>query len=520
MDKELGLALLLLVLCHTGGTDWQNTCPYRCQCFSQVQVLCANEQMSYMPEVSGDVKEVIIMTSSVPYLFAHTLHQSPQLTKLIFLNNALKSVHAKAFEHLTELQELEISGNPWLDHLYMGTFSKQENLMTLLLNFNGLKTVLAGLFGSLKQLETLQMKSNLISHLPSFLFLNLTKLRVLDLSQNKLHAVTRETFSGLGRLEVLKMNNNLIANLTCDTFHNVSHVTELHLEGNKLEQLNDGVFFGLTNLTVLNLRGNRLTAFSDKVFGFEPSNLKELNLRSNRLAELPSLSSLTSLTDLVLSNNLLSNLTENLFRNMSTLENLDLSENQLTSLPEAIFKNLLNMVEIKLHNNSLTKVEAKLFEDQILLQRLYLFDNQLEMLPAGLLDSFVFNPTVRLHGNPWTCDCHLWYLHDWVLQNSQGVEMLDRMACGSPHFLRQRTLISIPKDQLVCYPSDNKMPHLKPCSLQISNNTLTVRCKVEKCSPMTVRVQFQEDNGHTVEHVVKNEAEYSHCSNKTETTNN
>lgn len=517
MVKELGLALLLvLLLCHRVSNDWQNICPYRCQCFTQVQVLCVEERMSHLPvNISKDVKEVIIMTSSVSYLFAHTLHDSPQLTKLIFLNNALRSVHAGAFEHMTELQELEISGNPWLDHLFIGTFSKQENLMKLLLNHNKFQTILLGTFDSLRRLETLQMKNNFISGLPSSLFLNLSKLRALDLSQNKLQAVTRETFSGLVKLEILKMNNNLISNLTSNTFRNISHLAELHLEGNRLEGLDDGVFSTLTNLSVLNLRGNLLTSFSDKVFGFEPSSLKELNLKSNRLAELSPLSSLASLTDLILSANQLSNLAGNLFRNVSALENLDLSENQLTSLPEVIFKGLVHIKEIHLHNNNLTKVEAKLFEDQLFLQRLYLSDNQLETLPEGSLDSFVFHPTVRLHGNPWACDCRLWYLHDWMLQNVQGVEMQDRMLCGSPEFLRRRTLVSVDKDQLVCHLSENSMSDFKSCILQKYNNTFHIKCKVEKCSSVTVKVQFQEENGHVTEHVLKNEDEDSQCSNET-----
>lgn len=516
MVKALGVRLLLVLLCHRVGTEWQNSCPYRCQCFAQAQLLCAEERMSELPRnISKDVREVIIMTSSVVYLFAHTLHDSPQLTKLVFLDNALRSVNAKAFEHMSELQEMEISGNPWLDHLYMGTFSKQEQLMRLLLNHNKFQTVLLGMFDSLKQLEMLQLKNNFISHLPSFLFLNLGSLRVLDLSQNKLESVARETFSGLVKLEVLKVNYNLLNNLTSSTFQNMSHLVELHLEGNKLEELHDGVFSALTNLSVLNLRGNLLTSFSDKVFGFEPSSLKELNLRSNRLAELWPLSSLASLTDLILSANQLSNLPEQLFRNVSALENLDLSENQLPSLPEGIFKGLVNIKELHLHHNNLTQVQARLFEDQGLLQRLDLSHNQLEVLPEGSLNSFLFYPSVRLHGNPWACDCHLWYLHDWLLHNAQRVEMLDRLLCGSPDFLTQRTLVSVGKDQLVCHLSENKMPDFESCILQKYNNALTVTCKVEKCSSVTVKVQFQEESGHITEHVLKKEPEDSQCRNET-----
>ncbi|XP_042283341.1 carboxypeptidase N subunit 2 [Thunnus maccoyii] len=518
MDKEPRLTLLLLLLlCHNGNTESQYSCPYRCQCFTPVQVLCADERMTSLPSnMSKQVKDFIIMTSAVAYLFPHTLEESPQLNKLIFLNNALRSIHAQAFEPLTELQELEISGNPWLEHLFVGTFSKQGNLTKLLLNYNRFETMLHGMFDSLKNLQTLQMKGNILSNLPTFLFLNLHNLRILDLSQNKLEEVKRETFSGLVRLEILKINNNLISNISSNTFDNISQLIELNLEGNKISELADNIFSVLTKLRVLNLRGNLLTTFSDKVFGFEASNLKELNLKGNRLTQLSSLSSLTSLTDLILSSNELTNLPEDIFTNVTALENLDLSENQLTSLPEMIFIDLLGIKAIHLQKNNLSKLDAKLFEDQMLIQQLYLSDNQLESLPLGLLDPFVLQSTVRLHGNPWKCDCHLWYLHDWVLKNSQDVEMLDRMLCESPGFLRKRTVISIDKDQLVCQVSKDEMSDLSSCSLQVSSDTMTIKCKVDKCSPLTVKVQFQEDDGSVEEHILKSElAEHFQCNNET-----
>lgn len=514
MDIERGLILfLVLLLCHKGNTQSQTSCPYSCQCFTSALVLCSDERMTALPKnTSKEVKDFIVISSSLSYLFARILEESPQLTKLIFLNNSLRSVHSQAFEHLTELQELEISGNPWLENLYLGTFSRQGNLTKLLLNFNQFKTVLPGMFDSLKQLETLQMKGNIISDLPTFLLWNLHNLRVLDLSQNKLEEVKRETFSGPTRLEILKINNNLISNLTSDTFHNISQLIELHLEANKISELADDIFFVLSKLKVLNLRGNLLTTFSDKVFGFEASNLKELNLKGNRLTELSSLSSLTSLSDLILSSNLLSDLPEHIFRNVTALENLDLSENQLTLLPEMIFRDLFGIKSIHLHKNNLSKVDVKLFEDQLLIQQLYLSDNQLETLPLGLLDLFAIQHTVRLHGNPWKCDCHMWYLHDWVLRNSRDIEMLDRMLCASPGFLRRRAVVSIDKEQLVCQVSKDDMPDLSSCRLQASGDTVTIDCKVDKCTPLTVAVRFEEDDGSVMEHIVKNEPQ---CSSET-----
>lgn len=517
MDKDLGLTVFLMLLfCHKCNTEAQQrtVCPYRCQCFTPAQVLCADERMAYLPnDMSMQVKDFIMMTSSLTYLFPHTLAYIPQLSKLVFLNNMLRSVHAEAFVNLTQLQELEISGNPLLDNLFLGTFSKQGNLTKLLLNFNKFQTVTPGLFDSLKQLEILQMKANVISHLPTFLFLNLHKLRVLDLSQNKIEEVKRETFTGLDKLEILKLNNNHINNFTHVIFHNISQLVELHLEWNNISQLDDDVFSVLTKLKVLNLRGNLLTTFSDKVFGFEASSLKELNLKDNRLTELSSLSRLTSLTDLVLSSNQLSNLPEDIFRNATLLENLDLSDNQLTFLPDSIFSELFGINTIHLHKNNLSKLDPKLFEDQNLIQQLYLSDNQLETLPQGLFDPFAFQHTVRLHGNPWKCDCHMWYLHDWVQRNSQVIEMLDRVLCRSPAYLRRQTIASIDRDQLTC--PVGKTSDLSGCSLQASEDTMVIKCKVDKCAPLTVKVQFQGVEGSVKEHILKNEPEPSQCSNET-----
>ncbi|XP_028988367.1 carboxypeptidase N subunit 2 [Betta splendens] len=517
MDTDWGLTLLLvLLLCHRGGAESFPACPYRCQCFTPAQVMCADERMSYLPgDVSAEVRDLTVMTSSLAYLFPHTLAGSPQLTRLVFLNNILRSVHAHAFVNLTQLQELEISGNPWLEHLHLGTFSMQGNLTQLLLNFNKFQTLLPGIFDSLKQLESLQMRGNAIAILPAFLFQNLHNLRILDLSQNNLQEVQIETFTGLAAVAILKLNNNNISNLKHGTFHNLSHLEELHLGWNKISQLDDDIFSVLTKLKVLSLRGNLLTTFSGKVFGSEAPNLKELNLKGNKLTELSSLGRLASLTDLILASNRLSNLSEGVFGNVTLLERLDLSENRLAFLPERIFSELRGMKALHLHGNNISEVGAGLFRDQSAVEQLYLSDNRLEALPPGLFDPFDAQPTVRLHGNPWRCDCRMWHLHDWVLRNGEVIEMPDRVMCRRPEYLRGRPVASIDKEQLVCPVPRGETVDASGCSLQASGDMMVVTCKVHKCSPFTVKVQFQGDAGNIQEHVMKNVPEPSFCSNET-----
>lgn len=447
------------------------------------------------------------MSLDLQHLLSHTLAESTQLTKLVFLNNGVRSVHSQAFEHLAGLQELEISGNPRLDSLFPGTFQELGNLTRLMLNYNALKSMPPGMFDSLKQLETLQMRGNMLSDLPPSLFRSLNNLFVLDLSLNKLKGVNDEMLSGLGRLAILKINNNLLGNPTADTFHNVSELAELHLEGNKISELPEDIFSVLTELKVLNLRGNLLTTFSDRVFGFNASSLKELNLKGNNLKDLHPLGRLSAVSHLVLSSNQLWRLPEDVFWNLTALEYLDLSENQLTSLPGRIFNGLPGMKVIHLNQNNLSTLDPKTFEEQTLVEQLYLSDNKLESLPPGLLDPFAIQHTVRLHGNPWRCDCRMWYLHDLVLRNSQDVEMLDRVTCESPYFLKRRPVASIERGQLVCGLSEG----FERCSQEARDNTLLIRCKVDKCSQQTVTVQLEEDDGSIEEHVLNLQPEPSRC---------
>lgn len=507
------LLLLLLRCCPEANTDSQISCPLRCQCFTPAQVLCAYGGLPYLPRnTSSRILEFMIMSSELHYLFSHTLPHSPHLTKLVFLNNQLHSIHSQAFQHLVELQELEISGNPALVQLLPGTLSKQGNLTTLMLNHNNLEALLPDAFESLTKLEFLQLKGNNITEVPWFLFRHLQELRVLDLSLNKLTMLREETFAGLTGLEVLRISSNLVENLPPDTFHNCSELTEIHLESNRISEVANDTF-ALAKLKVLNLQRNLLTTFSDRVFGRQAQNLTELNLSGNRLIEVSPLGRLTSLSTLLLSSNHLHELPRDFFRDMHALDYLDLSENQLTLLPEMLFIDLIGIRVMHLHKNNLSRLEPRQFESQSLLQQLYLSDNQLKSLPEGVFDPLAIHHTMRLHGNPWRCDCHLIYLHDWTLKNSQSVEMLDRVLCERPLFLHKRPVASVTSEQLVCWQSGEQAPDLSPCRQEIHNDTLTVRCRVGKGSPVSVRVQFLEKDGQVHEHVVQ---KLSNCSHQVE----
>lgn len=507
---------LLLQLSYQGNTISETQCPARCQCFTPAKVLCSELRMSAMPSDISQVREMVVMTTELTYLNADSFPESPQLAKLVFLNNVLREVSPAAFDPLPGLLELEISGNGWLDRLHPGTFKNQGNLTRLLLNFNRFKTVTPGLFDSLQKLETLQLKGNLISRIPSLLFQCLDSLRSLDLSLNALTSLDGKLLSGLTKLETLRLGFNLITSLSSDSFYNVSQVRELHLDGNRISELPRGIFSNLTQLETLSLRGNLIRNVSQGTF---PLSLKELNLKSNRLAAITSdsFTSLTALTHLSLSSNLLQELPADVFRTLAALEWVDLSENQLTSLPGDIFLELSNIKVVHLQNNSLSLVEPKLFEDQTQMEQLYLSWNKLQNLPLGLFDHFLLENVVRLHGNPWSCDCGIQYMYDWVAENHRDVEDLSKVFCAGPGSMKGKSLTSVHKNQLGCRREseglDEESPRSSQCTLQTENETLMIRCKVTDSSPLKLKVQLYEEDGNTAEFIVRRET--SQCSNDT-----
>ncbi|XP_067109212.1 carboxypeptidase N subunit 2 [Osmerus mordax] len=511
MDRNIGITLcLMLKLCYQDHTMSETHCPARCHCFTPTRAICSEERMLTMPRNISQVRELVVMTTGLSYLDTNTFQENPRLAKLVFLNNLLREVSVRAFDPLPGLEELEISGNSWLERLYPGTFRKQVNLTRLLLNFNRFQTVTPGIFDSLQNLETLQLKGNLISHLPGLLFQNLTSLRSLDLSQNALTRVDRELLTGLTQLETLILGYNQITGLSPDSFHNVSQMRELYLDGNKISDLPHGIFSNLTKLEVLSLRGNLITNVSHRTF---PFSLKELNLNNNKLSELSfnPFTSLTALTQLYLSSNRLHELPVDLLRNLTALQVVDLSDNQLTSLPEEIFMELSDIKVVHLHNNNLSSIKPRLFEHQVLLEQLYLSQNNLQNLPLGLLDYFLSENMIRLHGNPWNCDCNIQYMYDWMGENHRYVEDLSKMLCAGPVPLRGQSLASVHRDQLVC--PMQRSPQPSHCTLHTDNDTLIIKCKVDKCSPLKLKVQLYEDDGRTAEYIFKNET--SQCSNST-----
>ncbi|XP_029472949.1 platelet glycoprotein Ib alpha chain-like [Rhinatrema bivittatum] len=156
------------------------------------------------------------------------------------------------------------------------------------------------------------------------------------------------------------------------------------------------------------------------------------------------------LTHLDLSENNLTTLTNETFKSLSSLGKLIISKNKITTLPNGTFAGLNKVSELNLEMNNLQSLEPGIFSSLPALKTLNLQKNQLESVPEGIFDSLAKLSTLSLSDNPWLCDCHLHYLHNWISINRKKLKSSTKVQCENPDHLKGKTITSVTKDQLIC----------------------------------------------------------------------
>jgi len=186
----------------------------------------------------------------------------------------------EAFDELTELDELDLSGNKL--------------------------TELPSNFGMLEKLDELDLSGNKLTELPSS-FGKLTALQTLDLSHNQLTRLPDE-IGELRSLSLLNLFYNELGEMP-STFGKLKNLQWLNLSGNKqlFAKIDDALpstFGDLPKLKWLNLTGTNVKSLPWETMKKLNSSLRFLYLAHNSLTEVPDkISELTELQDLDLGDN-------------------------------------------------------------------------------------------------------------------------------------------------------------------------------------------------------------------------
>ena len=287
--------LLLPVLMNVSGRRMRSPCVtvYR-------QIWCAGVGLRQVPVVpdphSNNATYLDISHNSI-HSVTWQLRAYPFLVYLNLARNYLSYIRQDAFDDLSCLTELNISGN--------------------------------------------KLKSSTLS---TELFQPLSNLRILSMNNNQLGPeFDLSTFRHLQRITELNLDYNNIVNLTVSTVNRSSYVfpnlTELRLRGNSLVAIPVHIWRVTPQLILLDLSRNRFTSIPNGSFtGLHALKVLLLN-------EIPNLKTIDTssvdchnIQDLEISGNPnLVNIEPNAFTDCEHLENLHLNNNGLVSLPPDLF---------------------------------------------------------------------------------------------------------------------------------------------------------------------------------------
>lgn len=226
---------------------------------------------------------------------------------------------------------------------------------------------------NLKSLQCLNLSSNDLDEIhPSIC--SISSLRQLDFSFNRLHEIPQE-IGKLVNLNDFAVNNNYISRKLPDTFPNLVNLRDLDLRYNKLQSID--ILSHLPNLEVLYCSKNSVSSFSA-----EFPKLKLFYFDRNPITKIELVPTLSTLTVLNLSKAKIVALQETFLEKIPFVEKLVLDKNHLSSLPPHI-SSLKCLIYLSVVANNLDSVppEIGLLHE---LRHLDLHNNNIQSLPEDI----------------------------------------------------------------------------------------------------------------------------------------
>ncbi|XP_037395103.1 TLR4 interactor with leucine rich repeats-like [Pygocentrus nattereri] len=325
--------------------------------------------------------------------------------------NLTDCIHPSGFQLYTNVSVWNFQSNSTKPSNY-GSFYQFRNLRELHLGFNQSALDCHLPFG----LAIANMSQ--LNNVPKEVDTSLKWPNKLHLSDNSLKLTEKPT--GLTSLEIIPLEDTQIKFITTlmkNTLKGLQRLKTLNLSGNRLSSFPGGIFNLLSSLSELMLDNNLLSEVKESDLK-DLIKAKVLSLSHNRLSQIhPSaFRELYNLEVLKLNGNNISEIKKLTFRYCRNLRDIDLSDNAISSLDDFAFSGLSKLRSLRLNNNRLIYINPQVFGDSTQLQSL------------------------DLTGNVWRCDCRLLCLKNWLEAGRNG---LVTVKCSHPETLKGQYLHTI-----------------------------------------------------------------------------
>ncbi len=354
------------------------------------------------------------------------------VTSLDLSSNDLLKITRTDLRYLSKLIDVEVQHN-LISHIDNGAFADLVELRVLIMDVNKLTNLTDNMFQGLSKLVILSLYNNHISYISPLAFQSLASIQTVVLGSNQLHQMTDiAPILKLPTLNDLLLGYNKITSFQSDDLpFNISNLRSLQLSMNPLRKfsITKDVFPYLQSLDLCKcssdiewdvanktfLRSLTSLFFSGSYVRFETyravlqtaDSLQKLSLysmktwideglidiacqiRSLRTLDVMSsgigtiddnlLRSCSQLTELILSFNDLSELSEHSLRSMTQLRLLALQSNHLSKLPLAL-RGLSTLENLDLSSNIISELDCHDFQDLTRLTNLNLKHNHISKL--------------------------------------------------------------------------------------------------------------------------------------------
>ncbi|XP_067902576.1 leucine-rich repeat-containing G-protein coupled receptor 4 [Heterodontus francisci] len=164
----------------------------------------------------------------------------------------------EAIKSLRNLKELGFHSNN-IAVIPDKAFNGNPLLRTIHLYDNPISSVGISAFQNLSELQSLTLTGTRISRIPPDLCQQLKMLRFLDLSYNQIEELP--SFQGCSALEEISLKHNEIKEIKTDTFQGMVSLHLLDLSKNQISTIHKNALISLTELTNLDLSSNQLNYF-------------------------------------------------------------------------------------------------------------------------------------------------------------------------------------------------------------------------------------------------------------------